>query len=827
MPILVDNEGTRFQESDPQNIYNAIKSGNYKLEAGSSLVLRGDEGKEAFQLDSQNGDINQQLTGLLENGYRFETKGESFQRLHPELSGMTGNVMAGTASLINTGLFGIPAMAASGTKAGEYFQGLTESHPISSMIGDVAGVVTNFTPAGLVANTVGKAAGAAASGLGKIAALGAEGATVGALSSVPLGITEASFGEPGRASEILLSHMGTGALLGAIANPVLGVAAPKIADLFSSTSKTATNLTNEGLGAITSKLADMTPEQQQVFNNLVKDPEARKLALSMSKDIEDVTIKSTVEDLSSLSKLVKEDIKGIYDTKFNSILKNIDQSQVMASKQEMIDLIKEAKNTMRLNPESYDSTFLKSLTAAEKTLDVRGAVNIGTRKTIEEALQKLAPEARGQIDEAFNLAKAKAIKEARTEIGYKAPFDAAKVGIDRTGALANKLYEDMSTVANKLYGNEFVKISDTYSATKDVLDNIKKVAFNSDGTVNYNKVKNLISDNKASELKLDDLLDKVSKLQALSGKEYNFGSKLSDTLESIRNRQTVRSFGKGLNSNTPDLINSAGMAGLIAPALDLSYGGVAAATHMFRMMKNPRASLQMMNFLENAQVATANKITQIAKFSSNNAAKIAVSHNIRENWKQKEQEIIKDVKVSQTVTNLQVVDKGVNDTLGLISKIAPQTAGMIKAKVAETASFLESKQPKIATDPLTSEQRVMDSMQKVQQYLIYKNAVNDPLNALKEVSRGINLEQNREVLQTLYPSIWNQYMQIKLQSIQGKDLPHSERRQINEILGLRLDEFSLPTVSNNVLQYNREGQQGKPIYSNTSPAGNTDRLKRP
>ena len=70
-------------------------------------------------------------------------------------------------------------------------------------------------------------------------------------------------------------------------------------------------------------------------------------------------------------------------------------------------------------------------------------------------------------------------------------------------------------------------------------------------------------------------------------------------------------------------------------------------------------------------------------------------------------------------------------------------------------------------------------------------------------------------------------MQIKLQSIQGKDLPHSERRQINEILGLRLDEFSLPTVSNNVLQYNREGQQGKPIYSNTSPAGNTDRLKRP
>jgi hypothetical protein len=829
MPILIDEKGTQYTSADPQQIYNALKSGSYKLLPDSNLYVK-DANNETWQLNNQNGDINHQLIATFENGGRFETKDEAFTRMYPELSGVSGDVLAGVSSAANSALFGIPAAAISGTKGAELFSSLRNTHPISSMIGDVAGVVSNVTPAGFVANTAGKIAGSAAIGAGKIASMAAEGAAMGALSSVPLAVTEEALGSPGTAAEHFIGTVGGGALIGAIASPLLGVAVPKAAELFGLTTKKSTELVNSGINIGTSKVADMTPEQKALFDNLTKDPEARQMALKLTKDVEESTIKSTVDDLTNLNKIIKEDVKGIYDTKFENIVQNLPKEDVLKAKQEMLDLIKQAKETMRLNPESYDSTFLKSLTAAEKTLDVRGAVNIETRKTMEEALKKLSPDKFNEIERGFDIAKAKAIKEARTEIGYKAPFDAAKIGIDRTGTLANDLYSKMSEVTSRLYGSEFVKISDTYAAAKDVLDNVKKLAFNSDGTVNYNKVKSMIGENKASQLKLDDLLSKVQDLSQLSGKEYNFGSQLDNTLKNIRTKQLLRSMGKDRLATTGDValgVSGATAASMIGLPAAIGIAGVG----LYRTLHNPRAALGLMNFLQNSQVRTANAINKIASFGAENKTAITKAYSVgKESFKSTKAEIIKDIQTYQMYSSPDSINQGFKSNFGILDKVAPQVSASIKAKSIDISNFLAKKAPQYSEDPITGEIKISGSTQKLNEYMIYKNAINNPVDAIKEINNGINVALNREAIQAIYPSLWSQYVQAKLQSVHGKDLSMDEKRQLNFILDLDNKDFTLPVVINGVvnpIEGNVPPVKPKPVTSPSKVSGNTSRIQRP
>lgn len=831
MPILIDSKGTQFTSQDPQQIYNALKSGNYQLNPGSNLYIR-DANDEAWQLDSTTGDINQQLITAFESGGRLESKDEAFTRMYPELTGLQGDVLAGVTSAANSALLGLPAVALSGTKTGALFESLRSTHPISSMVGDVAGVISNVTPAGAIANVAGKAAGGAVSGAGRLATMAAEGATIGAVSSIPLAVTEQALGNPASAAENFIGTVGGGALIGGIASPLLGVAVPKAAELFGLTTKASTDLTNRGIGTIASKLDNsMTVEQKALFENLVKDPEARKAALSLTKDVEEITIKSTIDDLTNLSKIIKEDVKGLYDTKFEKIVQDLPKEAVLKAKQEMLDLLNQAKKTMQQNPESFDSSYLKAIKAAEKTLDVRGAVNIKTRETFEEAMKKLGQNSYAEIDRGFDIAKAKAIKEARTEIGYKAGFDSAKVGMDRTGMLARELYENMSSISNRLYGDEFVKISDTYATTKEVLDDIRKLAFNSDGTVNYNKVKAMISSNKANELRLDDLVSKVEELSAISGKEYNFGNTLNDTLKGIRTKQLLRTMGGDNIIKASDIAKIGTAEGIAAAVTGLPPFITTAAMGAYKSLKNPRGALGIMNFLQEAQVRTSNAVNKIANTVSKNKTGITKIYQVGgESFEQTKQDVIKDIKTYQMYTSPQSIDEGYTKTFGILNKIAPNFSANVKAKSMDVANFLAKKAPQYSEDPITGEIKLMSTQQKINEYKVYKAAVNEPLKALEQINSGVNVALNREVLQTIYPYMWNQYVQTKLQAVQGKNLSIGEKRSLNFTLGLENQDFTLPSIINNAInpiEANQAQQPNKPVSSPSANTGETSRIQRP
>jgi len=98
------------------------------------------------------------------------------------------------------------------------------------------------------------------------------------------------------------------------------------------------------------------------------------------------------------------------------------------------------------------------------------------------------------------------------------------------------------------------------------------------------------------------------------------------------------------------------------------------------------------------------------------------------------------------------------------------------------------------------------------------------------LTAGLNVALNREVLQTIYPYMWNQYVQTKLQSVQGKNLSIEEKRSLNFTLGLENQDFTLPSIINNAInpiEANQAQQPNKPVSSPSANTGETSRIQRP
>lgn len=820
MPILVNSQGERFQESDAQNIYNAIKSGEYQLENGTSLVIR-DANNNPWELDSTN-NPTQQLAKAFENGARFETKEENFNRLHPELSGVTGSVLAGTGAAINSALFGVPyAVAGQNDQAREFLTGLEASAPIASTVGDIAGLVVPGAPAAKAAIAVGNLAGKAVSPIAtKLGVLAAQGAGMGAVSSIPASITELGLGDPQVASENFIANIGTGALIGAIVNPAIEKIGGAI--LGSNIGKASVQKIDDLIGKSVKSTNNMTPEQEVLFDKLTRDPELRSKALKMGADAEADTITSVADELQSLSKIIKEDAGKLYSENFDRIASNVSKQEVLQAGNEIKSLLKEAKKAIQENPESYDASYLKALKAAEKTVDVKGAGNIDKYKELETVLKSLKPgEDSSVVLKGFDIAKAKAIKEARTEIGYTAPFDGAKVGLNRTGELANKLYTDITSITKRLYGDEFTSISDAYSKARKTLDEVRKLAYNADGTVNYSKVKSLISENQASKLKLDDLLSNVEELQSKLGTNYNLKANIGEVTQGIKARRMIS--GSAKRDEFTTILGREGLVGLAG----LPPGIITAGTMFKRSLTDPRRSLQVMDFLEAAQVKTANTINKIASGTMKARSEITRAAAVEKTKPATPKEIIKSINTFNTLANPSAVQSGFQNTFGDLNKLAPNVTGLSQGKMVEIASFMAQKAPKLSpVDPLTGKQTIQDSTQAIAQYNKYLDAVTDPIKALEQLDSGINVTQNREVLLTLFPNIYSQYASRKIQSLQGKDLSTEEKRNLNFILGTQMEDFTLPTVTNNVLTLGNSNQteSQKPVDTTQQPE--TDRLTR-
>ncbi len=818
MPILVNEKGERFESSDAQQIYNALKGGKFQLETGSKLVVR-DANNQAFELNPDAGNINQQLTQAFESGARFEQNDEAFRRLYPYLDNVGGDLLAAGYAAADTALFGLPSVALGQSEgARQFLQGLRADNPISTTIGEVAGLVVPGAPAAAAANLALKA-GNVVQGTGvaaKVGQLAVGGAAMGAVSSVPMAITEQALGDSELSAERFLSHVGTGAVLGAVLNPAIVGGTEAL--LSSQFGKFTTDKISQAIGAASKKVTSLTDEQKVVFDKMASDSGFREKMMKVSTETEQEAITNVGETLTKVNKLVNEDLKKLYNEEFTKLAENAPKADVLGAKNEILSMIKNAEEQIAKFPESYDASYLKALTAAKKTLNVEGVQNA----KYKEALTKLVkedPAMLGTAQKAFESAQAKAIKEVRTEIGYVLDKLGTKVGNNQTGALADKLYNDITNVANKVYGDDFVRISDTYRDARQALDQMKKLAFNNKGEVDVTKIKTLIGSNAAKELKLDDMITKIEALGDRLGNVPGVRAQLGTDVADLKARRIFTSFQREPNE-------FGRVEGAVLAGVGLNTPIAAGAYALYKTLQNPRSALKMIDGLQKAQVTVANTVNKTAKSMVNNKDLI-IKGTVALNAPIDAGQIQKDIQTYQTViNNADMVTTGYKDTFGRLGEVAPNMSAQIQRKAIEAATFLAEKAPKMsAPDVLTGKVQVQDSIQKVREYQIYKQAVNEPLKAIADLAKGININQNREVLRTLYPSMWGQFVQDTVQELNGKDLDFSEKRKYNEILGLNSPEFSVPAVSNDILK-TVSNPQPKNGAIDTKPS-RTDRLTRP
>ena len=817
MPILVNEKGERFESSDAQQIYNALKGGQFQLENGSKLVVR-DVNNQAFELNPDAGNINQQLTQAFESGARFEQQDEAFRRLYPYLDNVGGDLLAAGYAAADTAFFGgVSALASQNQQAKEFVTGLQADNPLSTAVGTVAGLVIPGAPAAAAANLALKAGNViqGTSTAAKVGQLALGGAAMGAVSSVPMAVTEQALGDSELSAERFLSHVGTGAFLGSVINP----AAVGLGNYFAGTKmgETITNAITQGIGKASKRVSNLSEEQTQVFDKMLSDPGFRSKMMKISNETEQEAIINTGETLTKVNKLVNEDLKRLYNEEFTKLAENAPKADVIGAKNEILTMIKNAEDQIAKFPESYDASYLKALTAARKTLNVEGVKNAQYR----EALTKLVQEDKSMLapaQKAFESAQAKAIKEVRTEIGYVLDKLGTKVGNNQTGALADKLYNDITNVANRVYGPDFVRISDTYRDAKQALDQMKKLAFNAEGKVDITKVKTLIGPNAARELKLDEMITKIEALGDRLGNVPGVRAQLSADVADLKAKRVFNTFQREPNEFGNLERSVLAGVGLSSPLAALSYG-------TYRVLQNPRTALKMIDALQNSQVTVANAVNKAAKSLVENKGTVLKSV-VALNAPVDPIKIQKDKDLYQAViNNANMVTQGYQDTFGRLGEVAPNMSAQIQRKAIEAATFLAEKAPNMsAPDVLTGKIQVQDSIQKVKEYYIYQQAVNNPVKAIEDLSKGVNVTQNREVLRTLYPSMWGQFVQDTVQELNGKDLDFNEKRKYNDLLGLNSPEFTIPTVTNDVLKTVTNPQpQQRSIDSRDS---RTDRLSR-
>jgi hypothetical protein len=1084
MPILVNSKGERFTESDANNIYNAIKSGEYTLEPGSELTVRDPTG-DPWSLDAKAGDINNQLTLALENGARFETAKETFERKYPELTGLGGSVLIGGASLLNTALFGAPAYITSQTLLPDdisLIKGAQESSPIASTIGSIGGY---FTPTGIgdvisgTAGVVGKLLPEATSISGKLATSAVTGSAIGAVSAIPTAVTEASFGDPGKAADNFIAQIGSGTLLGAAINPVGDIITQGIMKL---ASPSLLDKSRKLINNVVSKDNNFTPEQQKVFDTLLEDPETRQQVSELNANVEKDAIASTIQNLGDLDTLLNKDVQEYYGKEFDGITSQVSAASAAEGSAKIQDLLFTAEQQILASPESYNKDFLKSIEAARNTLKLRGASQVraaeraserygvsgeptastpsaepevapprvsmeevtnktselqdyvqgaasnidmsiadirqaaqsfgegsiapptpvqipegmgkraakklqstainpvddfiskstnkidlldqnvkdftaslsdkatelqqkissfsiqgidevapkltqsfmttttqkldalnkdirdfntkifnkmdvlrkdtreftikdkasqevlqkkleqfdmkskgrvdaiqkdirelsakitnrfeglqsdikafGNKSTmiaqertllpleppsipqppsLEEIYQKVIasrPDMAGMAAKAWERAKIKALKEARTQIGYKAGFGVARLSSDQTPQLAKQLYSDISDVVNQVYGQPFIKLSDTYTQARDALKDIKRSIVTGDN-ISAAKVKSLISNNPAKQLQLESLIAKVEELQGQIGQGTNLRARMDKTLFNVRARRMLQ----GKANPLIDSSMAAGAVGSAAIGSAVPAVGVG-AYKLYQMLKNPKVALSFMSVLERGQAKISNTISAISRGTKYTGVKrptlTGAFAGLAEN---KNDQVALSVQAYQKASDATRVQTGIENNLGELKVTAPNLLANSTGKLSQIAQFMVSKSPNISVDAFTQKPTIQDSQQKVDNFLIYEQAASNPLQALQDLVNMKNVSQNREVLQQLYPTIWSHYFNQTLQYLQGKEVDFSERRKYNTLLGAQDLNFSLPSVSNNILSASPEPR------AHNKPAQNVD-----
>lgn len=743
--------------------------------------------------------------------YLNDKDNSEFSELQSKYGDLPNQALAGVTGLASGLTLGGSdvALTKSGLISPEKLRGLQEANPLTSTGMKMVG------GAGLIGATGG--ASGVAEGAGTLAPIietGLEGGVFGAGNAV----NDYALGDPNLNAQKILAHVGTG-ILGGLALGSLGKAIevgipPSIKNLNKSLEnlKSLTIGTEENPGLISKVLPDNIIDS--IFQGLKKNNEG---SLTVPQKLY-----NNFRDIFNYSKKATNEMYETVNNNINDALENIPPEAAQQNLDNSLQNLQGiAGGITSENPSSGALSSTKSSKLVNNFLE-DFSDNIENAKTTQDK---------------YSIAR-----DAATDLDKIIPFDTVPTAsnIQDKNVLSNlktSLRNDLSNT--ELWGeagSHYAQASKLYNERMPLMENFQKAFMMKQATssgkdyiLNPGKItsffKNFNEDSQT--LKKDIMNNFIKSAKNIAEESENYAGfqkgsdSISDHINSLADKnEELAKIAQAMSNKT--LSSDSFIPAAIAHAVGVPNPAIIAGTLMAKVANSIKNPYELGSSLQNTftKLKVVGDILQKSgdaisagtkSIFTNNSTRGAIS-NLSSNLSNSKYN--KNIKTLNKLNNNpnEIINHLTNNTNAL-AEAAPNITSSIHSTMIRGLDFLNSKMPKPSSSlPLSSNWEPSNSQKA--EFNKYYDAVDNPMNSIKQIKNGTLSNQTMEALYNVHPDLLKQMQSEVIENMSSnklKSLNYPTKISINKFLGPQVLSSSLnpQVILSNQASFNLPAQTQK------------------
>lgn len=746
----------------------------------------------------------------LDNGYKLATPEEVHIAKNEErFGGVQGSIFAGTLGAARTASLGFSDLALTsmpkeyGGFSPEQLKGLSETNPVSTVIGEIGGVLRD--PLGL-ASMINKGSAAATKGAKTI--LGAakeakaatrteavlestfrhsmEGAVYGGIAS---SINDKALGDPGLNGEKILSNVGYGYFLGGASGGALKMLGYGITPAIRKAVDTLGELRNDLVGSGYGEKALISKVLPTRLSEAVTDRQ-----LNLDTQGQAATLRKMANNLNTVTDLLQGEVRrfdtevhsGAMDSLFKSSAKWAGKAQQNVASY-VSDVVEKLKPIMSEPGTKEALDKLKNISQAD-------ALKKGTSKAIFDSLGTL----KTHLNDFFK--KEPMLKEAFDPVVQDIDKFMKDPSIFGAAGAASVLHKENVEMLRKYISastSELTPFQKTFGNVKDGkwgfdLTKLHEAFMNKD-PIQRTANLNILDDFYAHISEMPDNIMNAKKTIPNSSWKKETLKKIIDNSEKSH-EQAFNDYLEGIKTRRP-------MYGWkdYAPVLIAKWHPVlAAAIEAYDFYQDPVHWTHDLSFIERMIGNTTKKSLDLIDniFDPSKPARLLIEKN-KDKIERSENTEDEMRKIKKYAFNPELISQGFEKETKEMNSVAPNITEFMNLANNNALAFLASKIPHSGNsfDPL--DDSFKPSRAEISKFESYRRIVNNPLASLEQIKDRTITRETVETLATVYPKLYEEMKASVLQKYfkqmaNKKAVPYQTKQAISIFLGEPIDSALMP-----------------------------------
>lgn len=853
MPKLINTSDNLLIDVPDNGASEGFLAGKYAIPKGQPQVMTSPEGK-LMTVPAEH-----VYDAIKQGGYSFApTQAIHEADMEARYGGAEGAVKSAALGAANALSFGGASqlLEKTGVASPEALNETEKRSPLAYAAGEATGIVGGLvlapeaTAPGLIEKAGLKAAGAllkeAPEGVAlasKIAANAARkglgSAVEGALYGVGNEINEQALGDPSQNAERVMAHVGMSALLGGGLGSVFGAAEEALPAALSRAKEASNKLLEKAspkAAEAFDKAATFVSGQPRDLITLIREnraelggspEEVRAFSERLSKGIQD--------QYSSINKATREAFKDLRPEESARLVSNVEAGPVFEELGRISDKLQIAIRDMRAKPEIYPQRFPSKLEELVTGLnaDLQGASSSAEAyKILDDLKSNLSKQIKfGKIPSEESMDAQALIKGLRGDIKASLENEAIWGEAGARQSAFNSAFNEFKTVQDELQSKFMRKVRTKQGGVSYTIDPVKVNTFlNQVGDIRGELRSDILERySQASDKVIEEIEKSYKNLpeKAQSQEELKaLIKRVSGITDEFEGRAAIKrayekltgtgGYGSVRGGGVGDV--GAALAVSVAKAAGVPYSVAAPLVGMYEILRYPSTSMQRLAKLESIMNRVDLNLDKGAKAlfsggsSSIGPSSYLVSKSLADDYSGKIE------RINHLVNNPDALQPRLEEMTERIHGTAPNTATALQAAATRGAVFLQSKIPSAPVQYPMQEKWVPGPTEKAR-FLRYYNAVEKPLDALKQMRQGTLSKETMEVLQTVYPTLYRQMQEhvVDAATSYKGTVPYYMKQQIS--LFLEKDMTAATTPMSILFNQKALGGGGAQVAQSPMPKG--------